>query len=264
MRLKPLVWCGILLFLLGCTTTQEGGEPNTITVFAAASLTEAFTELGVHYEKTHPDVQVVFNFAGSQQLAQQLGQGAPGDVFASANEKQMMNVVENGRILPNTPQPFTHNELIVIFPADNPGNITKLSDLTNPGLKIVMATEEVPVGAYSMQFLQAASGVDGLGGGFETAVLTNVVSYEQNVRSVFSKVALGEADAGIVYSSDVGVNTQSDVGQIEIPPQWNVLATYPIAPLADSTQPKHAQDFINFVVSSEGQQILDMYGFRGK
>lgn len=264
MRPIGLVLLGVFMLLSGCAMfTQNEDESSIVTVFAAASLTDAFLEIGTQFEGTYPDVQLVFNFAGSQQLAQQLAQGAPGDVFASANEKQMANVVENGRILTAAPQPFTHNELVVVFPQDNPGDIQTLADLTNPGLKIILATAEVPVGAYSLQFLQAASVADGLGAGFETAVLANVVSYEQNVRVVLSKVALGEADAGVVYSSDVVGSVQSKVGQLEIPEQWNVVATYPIAPLADSSQPERAQAFVDFVVSAEGQQILEKHGFRG-
>ncbi len=265
MQSKRLPWFVVLFLLFGCSMpAQIEDKPNTLTVFAAASLTDAFTEMGVQFEAAHPDVQVVFNFAGSQQLAQQLVQGASGDVFASANEKQMDNVVENGRIAATTPQPFAHNELVVVFPQDNPGNITGLADLTKPGLKIILATAEVPVGAYSLQFLQTASGKDALGDGFETAVLANVVSYEQNVRAVLSKVALGEADAGIVYSSDLVGSVQSEMGRVAIPAEWNVIAEYPIAPLADSRQPGYAQDFIDFVLSPMGQQILDKYGFRGK
>ena len=265
MRLERLVWCGVIFFLFGCTTTSPvGGDSSPLTVFAAASLTDAFTEIGAEFEALYPDVQVVFNFAGSQQLAQQLVQGAPGDVFASANEQQMAHVVENGRIHATSPQPFAHNELIVIFPVDNPGNINELADLTTPGLKIILATAEVPVGAYSLQFLRTAS-VDGaLGGGFETAVLANVVSYEQNVRAVLSKVALGEADAGIVYRSDGVGGVQSAIGQVVIPAEWNIVAEYPLAPLADSKHLNLAQDFIDFVLSPAGQQILEKYGFQGK
>ena len=263
MRAKPLIFCGFIFLLLGCTTQTNSGSA-TLTVFAASSLTDAFGEIGDQFEAAHPDVQVVFNFAGSQQLAQQLAQGAPGDVFASADEKQMENVVENGRISPNAAQPFAHNELIVIYPVDNPGQLTDLADLANPNLKIVLATKEVPVGAYSLQFLQAASVQDGLGVGFETAVLANVVSYEQNVRAVLSKVVLGEADAGIVYRSDITKNVQDDIKQLAIPQDWNIVATYPIAPITDSNHPELAQAFINFVLSSQGAEILEEHGFRGK
>ncbi len=265
MQSKRLLWFGMLFLLFGCSMpAQIEDKPNVLTVFAAASLTDAFTEMGSQFEAVHPDVQVVFNFAGSQQLAQQLVQGAPGDVFASANEQQMAHVVENGRIAADAPQPFAYNELVVVYPADNPGNIAGLVDLAVPGLKIILATVEVPVGAYSLQFLQSASREDGLGVGFETAVLANVVSYEQNVRAVLSKVALGEADAGIVYSSDLVGTVQTEMGQVAIPARWNVVAEYPIAALADSRQPDYAQDFIDFVLSPVGQQILDKYGFSGK
>ena len=265
MRLKRLIWLGTLFLLFGCTMpAQIEDNGSTITIFAAASLTDAFTEMGTQFEAANPNVQVVFNFAGSQQLAQQLAQGAPGDVFASANEQQMNNVVENGRIHSASPQPFAHNELVVIYPQENPGNMTAVADLAIPGLKIILATAEVPVGAYSLEFLRAASVEAAWGDGFETAVLANVVSYEQNVRAVFSKVALGEADAGIVYGSDLDTETAAQIGALPIPPEWNVSAAYPIAPLADSRQPEMAQAFIDFVLSQEGQQILEMYDFRGK
>ncbi len=258
-----IIFLAAFLILTGCAApTETNAAP--LTVFAAASLTDAFTEIGTQFEVAHPGMRITFNFAGSQQLAQQLAQGAPGDVFASANPKQMTAVTENGRISPTAAQPFVHNQLVVIFPADNPGQIASLTDLTRPGIKLILATAEVPVGAYSLAFLGAASGEDGLGEGFETAVLANVVSYEQNVRAVFSKVALGEADGGIVYASDVVSMEDGRVGQLAIPSEWNVTADYLIAPLNDSPHPDLAQQFVDFVLSQTGQQILQKYGFQSQ
>jgi molybdate transport system substrate-binding protein len=250
-----------MILLVGCTASPSVTTADTITVFAAASLTDAFNEIGATFEAAHPDVTVTFNFAGSQQLAQQLVQGAPGDLFASANPRQMAVVVENGRIAADAPQSFTSNQLVVIFPADNPGQIKQLADLARPGLKLILAAKAVPVGAYSLAFLQRASQEDALGSDFATAVTNNVVSYEQNVRAVFSKVALGEADGGIVYTSDVVSMADSRVEQLAIPPEWNIAAEYPIAPLNDTPHPEQARQFIDFVLSNPGQQILQKYGF---
>lgn len=262
MSIKRFVRFVVFVFLTGCAATAPAASPaDTLTIFAAASLTDAFTEMGAAFEAAHPGTAVTFNFAGSQQLAQQLVQGAPGDLFASASPKQMAMVVENGRIAAVTPQPFASNQLVVIFPADNPGQINQLADLAQPDLTLILAAAEVPVGAYSLAFLERASQEDALGAGFATAVINNVVSYEQNVRVVFSKVALGEADAGLVYASDVISMNDNRVKQLPIPPEWNIAAQYPIAPLNDTPHPQQAQQFIDFILSTDGQQILQKYGF---
>ena len=262
-----------LLLMLGCgrptgaisnqvaTTANTAGASVTLTVFAAASLTNAFAEIGRDFEASHPGVRVTFNFAGSQQLAQQLAQGAPGDVFASANQQQMNAAVDSGRIATDTVQTFVQNRLVVIFPEDNPADIGQLQDLTKPGLKLILAAAEVPVGQYSLDFLDKAGQDTAFGIDFKENVLANVVSYEENVRSVFTKVALGEADAGIVYSSDVVGAGSGRVGKLNIPDPLNTVAGYPIAAIDDSNQPDLVHAFIAFVLSPAGQQILSDYGF---
>jgi molybdate transport system substrate-binding protein len=232
---------------------------TTLTVFAAASLTGAFTEIGQAFEAANPGVIVAFNFAGSNQLATQIGEGAPADVFASANNPQIDVAVESGRIDAGAPAIFATNRLVVVYPADNPAGIDELQDLANPDTLLVLAAEEVPVGRYSLEFLDLAAASPDFDAGFKEAVLGNVVSYEENVRSVLNKVALGEADAGIVYTSDlVGVE---GVTALEIPDALNVLAEYPIAPLNDSVQSATAAAFVSAVLSAEGQSILADYGF---
>lgn len=249
--------CLLLLvgLVTGCTTTES---PATLTVFAAASLTEAFTELSNQFMAAHPETAVVLNFAGSQQLAQQLAQGAPADIFASADQPQMTVAVDNGRIAASAVQPLLHNQLVIITPADNPANIRSPGDLATPGLKLVLAATAVPVGRYTRDFLANVTAYGAYVADFETAVLANVVSYEQNVRAVLSKVALGEADAGIVYSSDAAGSTA--VQQIAIPVEVNPRATYLIAATLDSAQPL-AQAFLDFVLSDEGQAVLAQHGF---
>lgn len=232
---------------------------TTLTVFAAASLTDAFGEIGSAFEATNPGVIVAFNFAGSNQLSAQIDEGAPADVFASANQAQMDVAVESGRIDPDAAQIFVTNRLIVIYPADNPAGITSLQDLAKPDTLIVLAAEEVPVGRYSLEFLDKAAADPAFDAAFKETVLGNVVSYEENVRAVLTKVELGEADAGIVYTSDLfGVE---GVGQLEIPDALNILAAYPIAPLNDSANGEMAAAFVSYVLGEEGQSVLTDFGF---
>lgn len=242
---------------------EAAGEAlsGEIIVYAAASLTDAFGEIASDFQAQHPDARIVYNFAGSQQLAQQLGQGAPADVFASANARQMEVAIEARRVVSGTPQPFALNRLVVIVPADNHAGITTLQDLAKPGHKVILAAAEVPVGAYSLDFLKKASASVEFGPTYSETVLSNVVSYEENVRSVLSKVVLGEADAGIVYSSDVSGDSADQVGQIEIPDELNTVANYPITTVADSRNPAMAQAFVEYILSAEGQAILAKFGF---
>ena len=238
-------------------TAAPASEPHTLTVFAAASLTDAFTEIGAAFEAANPGVAVSFNFAGSQALRTQIEEGAPVDVFASANAKEMDTLVTDGLVAQDTPQIFLTNKLVVILPKDNPATLEKLEDLTNSGIKLVLAAEEVPVGKYTRQALDNMNG--SFGNGFKDKVLANVVSNEDNVKQVVAKVQLGEADAGIVYISDS--IAAPDLKSIEIPADLNVIAKYPIAPLVTSENADLAAKFTAFVLSPEGQAVLHKWGF---
>jgi molybdate transport system substrate-binding protein len=230
----------------------------TITVDAAASLTDAFKVLGQQFELWNPGTKVVFNFAGSQILSQQINQGAPVDVFASANLAQMDAVVKGGRVSKSTI--FVLNRLIVIYPAGST-QVKTLPDLAQPGLQIVLAARAVPVGQYSLDFLTRAGKDPAYGASFPVAVLSNVVSYEDNVKQVFTKVALGEADAGIVYTTDVLGKDAAKVGKITIPDSLNTIAKYPIAILNDSPSSFWARMFVKHVLSRDGQRTLAAFGF---
>lgn len=255
------------LLLLGCS--NQASEPVTtglatesqLIIFSAASLTEAFTELGEAFEAEQPGVEVVLNFAGSQQLAQQLAQGAPGDLFASADERQMEAVITAGRIDAGSQQTFATNHLVVIYPNGNPGNLESLGDLARPGLHLLLAAPEVPVGQYAQIFLDNAAADPAYGPDFTTGVRNNVVSFEQNVRAVLSKIILGEADGGIVYQSDLNAETAASLGQLSIPDSLNPVAQYPIAPLNDSQEPALAAAFLDFILSPAGQAVLAEHGF---
>lgn len=262
MHRRWLAWAALYFLLVmlaaGCAPQAE---PVTLTVMAAASLKAPFEELGKAFEADHPGVTVMFNFGGSQQLAQQLSQGAPADVFASANAKQMDLVVDAGRIEQSAVRPFTRNVLVVVVPKSNPANLTGLADLARGGYKLVLAAQEVPVGGYTLEFLDKAEAAGTFGAGYKAGVLVNVVSYEENVKTVLTKVALGEADAGIVYSSDVSGADAAKVTQIEIPADLNVVAEYPIAVIKDSAHKDLAGEFAALVLSEAGQAVLEKYGF---
>ncbi|MCB0212150.1 MAG: molybdate ABC transporter substrate-binding protein [Anaerolineae bacterium] len=249
------------LLLTQTSTASAALEPADLTLFAAASLTEAFTEIGQNFEVAYPGVTVTFNFAGSQQLAQQLGQGAPADVFASANNTQMDVAIEAGRVISGTQQTFVYNRLTVIYPIDNPMRLNQLEDLANPDLHLILAATEVPVGRYSLEFLDKAADDVAFGTPFKDQVLNNIVSYEPNVKVVLTKIALGEGDAGIVYSSDVTPDVADQVGHIEIPDALNTIAAYPIAAISDSRYPTQAAAFTAYILSPEAQAVLARYGF---
>lgn len=255
--MKPKLFIvGLLTILLvSCGSNRSTAAPQELTVFAAASLTDAFNELAEAFEAQHDGVQVALNFAGSSQLAAQLNEGAAADIFASANPLQMQAVVGAGRIVPGSEKLFVSNRLTVIVPADNPAGITALEDLAQPGVHLILAVEGVPVRQYTDEIV-ATFPAD-----FQESFYANLVSEEDNVRQAAAKIALGEADAGIVYTSDVTPDIASQVQQITIPEAQNVVASYPIAPLADAPAPELAQRFIDFVLSHEGQAILARWGF---
>ncbi|MEI6290676.1 MAG: molybdate ABC transporter substrate-binding protein [Chloroflexota bacterium] len=236
-------------------------QPVTLTVLAAASLTESFTEIGKLFEAAHPGVTVTFSFAGSQMLAQQLDQGAPADVFASASKKYMDAAVTSNRVSKDTSQIFAKNRLIVIYPAANTAGIKELKDLAKPGIKLDFGDKTVPCGAYSLDFLDKASKDSSFDTGFKDAVLKNVVSYEDNVKSIITKVTMAEADAGIVYVTDVTAAVEPKTGTLAIPDALNTIASYPMAAISDSKNPDLAKAFIDFVLSTDGQAVLAKYKF---
>ena len=232
-------------------------EPQTLTVFAASSLTGAFTEIGKAFEAANPGITVTLNFAGSGALRTQIEEGAPADVFASASGKEMDTLVTGNFITKDAPQIFLTNKLVVILPANNPSALEKLEDLSKPGIKLVLAAETVPVGNYARQALDKMNG--SFGTDFKDKVLANIVSNEDNAKQVVAKVQLGEADAGIVYISDS--IAAPDLKSIEIPTDLNVIAKYPIAPLTKSENADLAAKFTEYVLSAEGQAVLQKWGF---
>jgi molybdate transport system substrate-binding protein len=251
-------WITVLSLLLpACSpgASPAGNGPVRLTVLAAASLTGAFAEIAAAFEAENDGVEILYSFGASSQLAAQLVEGVPADVFASANWAQMEVVIAAGRIAAGSAAPFVSNRLTAIVPADNPAGIETLEDLATPGIALVLAATGVPVRQYTDEIV-AAMPVD-----FQEGFYANLVSEEENVRQVAAKIALGEADAGIVYTSDLTPDLSGQVLQIEIPDEQNVIAAYPISLLTDSAHAETAQAFIDFVLGSDGQAILRRWGF---
>jgi molybdate transport system substrate-binding protein len=250
----------VILFLILTIRWETAFAQETLTVFAAASLTDAFEKIATEFEAENTGVEVIFNFGASSSLATQIIEGAPADVFASANTRQMQ-VVQDAGLITGQPRTFVKNRLALIVPIDNPANIQALSDIANPDVKLVIAAPEVPVREYTNTMLNRMSASPLYGEGFKEAVLANVVSEEDNVRQVTLKVALGEADAGIVYLSDVTPDVRNQIQALAIPDTFNTIATYPIAAVNTSSQPELSQEFIRYVISDKGQEILVKWGF---
>lgn len=231
-----------------------------LTVFAAASLTEAFRDAAREMETRNPGLSIRFNFAGSQQLATQLEQGARADLFAPADERWMAYAREHS-LIDGVPRIFAHNHLVAIIPRTNPARIERLTDLARSGVKLVLADEAVPAGRYSREILMNLGRLPAYGSEFADRALANVVSNEETVRGVVAKVQLGEADAGLVYRTDVTPEAGRLVTVLEFPDAQNVLATYPIAVVRGTALSDPARAFIAFLLSTSGQRILRAHGF---
>jgi molybdate transport system substrate-binding protein len=229
-------------------SAQEGGD---LTVSAASSLTDAFTEIGRAFETANPGTTVTFNFGPSDGLAGQIDEGAPVDVFASASPTWMDSVQDDGPGVTDRAD-FARNRLAIIVPVDNPAGIENLDDLTEDHVQLVLAAEGVPAGDYAREIFQRA--------GISEAALANVVSNEEDVKAVITKVMSGEADAGIGYVTDVTPDVADQVMLIPIPDEVNVIATYPIAVVNGTQEADLAQGFVDYVLGN-GQQTLAGYGF---
>jgi molybdate transport system substrate-binding protein len=251
---------GLLVGVAGCGSGSDGGRSSagsaggsggitgTVTVFAAASLTESFTTLGKQFEAAHPGVHVRFNFAGSSALAQQITAGAPVDVFAAASEKTMRQAVA-AKAVAGTPTVFVRNQLEIAVPPANPAKVTGLADLARPGVKVALCAPQVPCG-------DAAVTVEK-----ETGVTIKPVTQEQDVKAALTKVKLGEVDAALVYRTDV-VSAGTSVTGIAFPESAKAVNSYPIAVLAEAPNGSGAKAFADYVLSADGRAALSAVGFQ--
>ena len=259
MRRLPIVALSAVLLLAACGDSGGGGEGSAsgppeeveLTVSAAASLKEAFGEIGGEFEAANPGSTVTFNFGPSDGLAGQISEGAPVDVFASASSTWMDSVQDDGPGVTDRAA-FAQNRLAIIVPVDNPAGIENLDDLTEDHVQLVLAAEGVPAGDYAREMFREA--------GISAAALANVVSNEEDVRAVITKLIAGDADAGIGYVTDVTPAVSDRVTLIPIPDRVNVIATYPIAAVNGTQEVDLAKGFVDFVLG-DGQRTLAEYGF---
>ena len=244
----------ILALLALVVVPAHAQAKATLQVFAAASLVDAFDAIVKDFEKANAGVQVRVQYAGSQTLAAQIEQGAEADVFASADDRWMNYVAERG-FVDGEPRVFARNGLVLIVPKSNPGRVGRIADAARSGVKLVIGSDQVPVGAYTRMVLTKLSGDPAYGDDFGRRVLRNVVSQEDNVKMIVNKVALGEADAGFVYRSDISHGAARHVIARELPAAAQVVAPYPIATLK-SRHAEIAGRFVDFVLSPAGQAAL--------
>lgn len=228
---------------------------TTLTVFAAASLHQAFPALGKQFEAAHPGISVRFSFNGSQILEAQLEQGAAADIFASADKRQMDRALQAQLVV--NPKPFASNELVLVTAPSS--KVSTAHDLSTPGTKLVICAQAVPCGAYARQLLQGMDADPVYGQTYSDSVLRNVVSEELDVEAVVSKVTLGEADAGIVYRTDA--LSQPNLRSIALPALPGTPIGYYIGAVRTSANASTAADFVAFALSADGQKILAKYGF---
>ncbi|HVQ49320.1 MAG TPA: molybdate ABC transporter substrate-binding protein [Mycobacterium sp.] len=253
----------VAALVAGCSSSQNDSASTTnaeaaptsaaitsdITVFAAASLKSTFTELGAQFEKDNPGTKVAFNFAGSSDLVAQLTQGAPADVFASADMKNMTKAVD-ADLLAGDPVNFASNTLTIVTPPGNPKGIASFTDLAKPGTQVVVCAPQVPCGSATDKVEQAAG------------VALTPVSEESAVTDVLGKITSGQADAGLVYVTDAK-GAGDKVTAIPFPESSGAVNTYPIAALKESTNPAAAQKFVELVTGPQGQEVLASAGFAG-
>jgi molybdate transport system substrate-binding protein len=272
-RSKPIVLACVFLVALGlvsCGGGNGGGTDNggsggggekqggTLTILAASSLTDAFGELGNTFEEQNQGVEVKQTFGASSDLLAQIQQGAPADVFASAAEEEMNTAVKDG-LVPRKPEVFVKNREVIMVPKDNPANINSLDDMAKPDTKLVLAAKDVPAADYAIEILGKAN--KEYGPDFEQDVLSNVVSREVDVRASVNRVVVGDADATFGYASDYTPDIRDKVKVIKIPPEQNIIATYPIAALKDAKAPELAKKWVDLVTSEEGEKVLEKWNF---
>src|SRR5215203_2248370 len=254
--LAGMVGCG------GASGGEAGGggrpQGGTLTILAASSLIDAFGELANRFEEQNPGVKVKQSFESSSTLLAQIQQGAPADVFASAAEEEMNTAVKEG-LVNGEPEVFVKNREIVMVPKDNPANIRRFRDVAKPDVKLVLAGKDVPAADYALEILGKAKGE--YGADFEKDVLSNVVSRESDVRASVNRVVVGDADATFGYASDYTPDIRDKVKIVPIPPDLNIIATYPIAALKDAKDPELAKRWVELVTSKEGQRVLEKWNF---
>jgi len=257
----------ISLLLIGVFVLSGCGSPAaasptaaaaiTMKIFAPSSLTDAARELAANFEASHPGVKVAIEFGHSPTQRLQFTEGATGDVFMTASQKDMTDAIADKSVAEGAARVFASNKLVIILSPKNAPNLGKLEDLSSAGVKLLVGNTDIPVGMMTMQALDKMD--KQIGAGFKQQVIANIVSNEAGVKPIVSKTKLDEADAGIVYISDT--ISAPDLKTISIPDELNMVSKLNIAPLANSTHADLAAAFCDYVVSAEGQAVLQKWGF---
>jgi molybdate transport system substrate-binding protein len=251
---RSFVCIALILVIAGCQPAMPESE---VIVFAAASLTDSFTEIEHAFEIQHPGVNVILNFASSSILRTQIEEGAIVDVFASANVEHMQILVDKGLVSEGSVRLLASTQLVIVTPLGNPAGIQDAEDLAGSGIRLVLALPGVPAGDYARQALHALNAI--YGESYESAVLRNVASNEDNVRQVLLKVELGEGDAGFVYLTDAISSEEVEV--IQLPQGYGPAVSHMIGTPVSSVNPSLAEAFSDFLLTLEGQSILANWGF---
>lgn len=251
----------VLLTICSCERATPSAPRRTLIILAAASLAGPMTDLGPAFENAHPDLRLRFSFAGSNQLRTQLEAGAPGDIFLSADLRQIDAAAAAGAIDPATPRPFAETRLAILIPRANRAGLHALADLARPGVRLIIAHEAVPVGAYTRDILDRAASSPEYGPGFVSKLIANIVSREENAAAIAAKVGLDEADAGIAYASDAAGRGSTSLALIELPAELQQRARYVAAVTSRTAEPAAARQFIEFLTSPQAASILARCGF---
>ncbi|MDP4146814.1 MAG: molybdate ABC transporter substrate-binding protein [Bacillota bacterium] len=245
--------------ITGCgNSVQTSKKSQSITVFAAASLTESFNEIGKQFEKDK-GIKVVFNFAGSQALVTSINEGGKADVFASANTSCMEDLKKSNKV--DKSIVFAKNQLVICKNKDSKVNINSLQDLSKKGVKLIAADKSVPAGSYFYKALDNAVKEKTIDADIHSKILNNIKSSELDVKSVVSKIALGEADAGIVYKTDINNSNKDNLDLIELNEFSKLQVEYPVAVVNSSDKKTEAQEFIDYITQGKGKELLKKYGF---
>lgn len=260
MEKKICASIGLILALASMMSSAGSEESPQLTVFCGAGLSGAFNEIGQLYQNAS-GIMVEFNFDGAPALRAQIEQGAYADLLACADYKHMNALRAEGYVNNSTVRTFAENEMAVVLPLHNPANILSLADLARPGTLVLMGTPELPAGYHAREVLSKLANDSEYGPDYRDKVMANIVSQETTVNRIVSKVALGEADAGFAFASDVSPAMVGKVTKISIPDRYNVAVDFPIGALKQSRQAREAQNFIDLVISPQGQAVLEKYEF---
>lgn len=255
-------WFALALVTTGCAPAASTTpvRRQEVVVFAASSLTDVLSAVKTTVESRSPNLRIAINFGASSVLRTQLEQGAQADLFIAADQRQMQ-LAAGHSLLAAPSQVVARNQLVLIVPASNPGNVTSVNDLARPGLRFVMAGADVPIGRYARQSLANMDKDAAFGATFSSRVLANAVSQEANVRAIVTKIQLGEGDAALVYSTDVTAGARGQVRVLAIPDEFNVLASYPAALINGGRNLPGAETLLNYLLSPAGQDDFRRFGF---